>query len=88
VHNHWLLVRALSRGPLARALPRGHPAAGLARAAADEHLARVATLEPAAGFNRSHWIPTFLLYLDERLRAGQSANASGGGQAHIRFRSP
>jgi len=48
----------------------------------------VATLEPTAGFNRSHWIPTFLLYLDDRLRAGQSANASGGGQAHIRFRSP
>jgi Protein of unknown function (DUF2891) len=89
VHLEGLIIsRAWGLDALARALPAGHPAAGLARAAADRHMARVATLEPAAGFNRSHWVPTFLLYLDERLRAGQSANASGGGQAHIRFRSP
>jgi len=45
--------------------------------------------EPAAGFGRSHWLPTFLLYLDERLRAAaQFSNADGGGQAHARLRSP
>jgi DUF2891 family protein len=71
VHLEGLLIsRAWCLEALARARPAGHPVAGQARAAADEHLARVATLAPAAGFNRSHWIPTFLLYLDERLRAG------------------
>jgi hypothetical protein len=71
VHLEGLLIsRAWCLHAVARALPAGHPAAGPARAATDAHLARVATLEPAAGFNRSHWIPTFLLYLDERLRAG------------------
>jgi hypothetical protein len=71
VHLEGLLIsRAWCLDAVARAGPAGHPAAGPARGGADEHLARVATLEPTAGFNRSHWIPTFLLYLDERLRAG------------------
>jgi Protein of unknown function (DUF2891) len=70
VHLEGLLItRAWCLDALARALDAGHPAAAPARAAADDHVARVATLEPTAGFNRSHWIPTFLLYLDERLRA-------------------
>jgi len=69
VHLEGLLIsRAWCLDAVARALPAGDPAAAAARAAAEGHLARVATIEPAGGFNRSHWIPTFLLYLDERLR--------------------
>jgi hypothetical protein len=41
-----------------------------------------------AGFGRSHWRPTFLRCLDERLRAAQFSNADGGGQAQARLRSP
>ncbi|HUA28916.1 MAG TPA: DUF2891 family protein [Streptosporangiaceae bacterium] len=90
VHLEGLLIsRAWCLDAIAHALDAGHPAAALARAAADDHLALVATLEPTAGFNRSHWIPTFLLYLDDmRASMNQSANASGGGHAHIRLRSP
>lgn len=68
VHLEGLLIsRAWCLARLASALPPGHPAAVLARAAGEEHLARIARLEPTAGFGRSHWIPTFLLYLDEIL---------------------
>jgi hypothetical protein len=71
VHLEGLLIsRAWCLDAVGRALPAAHPAAGAALAAARAHLARADTIEPAAGFNRSHWIPTFLLYLDERLRAG------------------
>jgi Protein of unknown function (DUF2891) len=71
VHLEGLLVsRAWCLDAIARALPPGHPAAAAALAATGAHLERIATLEPAAGFGRSHWIPTFLLYLDESLRAG------------------
>jgi hypothetical protein len=73
VHLEGLLIsRAWCLDTLGRALPPGHPAAGPALAAARAHLVRAETIEPAAGFGRSHWIPTFLLYLDERLRAGQT----------------
>jgi Protein of unknown function (DUF2891) len=73
VHLEGLLIsRAWCLDALGRALPPGHPAAGPALAAAQAHLALADTIEPAAGFSRSHWIPTFLLYLDERLRAGQT----------------
>jgi hypothetical protein len=40
-----------------------------ALAAADAHRQRAASLRPSEGFGRSHWLPTFLLYLDERLRS-------------------
>ena len=40
----------------------------MAKMRADAHRNRVAGLHPAEGFSRSHWLPTFLLYLDERLR--------------------
>ena len=71
VHLEGLLIsRAWCLDAVGRALPAAHPAAGAALAAGRAHLARADTIEPAAGFNRSHWIPTFLLYLDERLRAG------------------
>jgi hypothetical protein len=71
VHLEGLLIsRAWCLDAVGRALPPGHPAAGAALAAARAHLARADTIEPAAGFNRSHWVPTFLLYLDERLRDG------------------
>jgi hypothetical protein len=90
VHLEGLLIsRAWCLDAIGRALPPGHPAAPLALAATDAHLERIAMLEPAADFGRSHWLPTFLLYLDERRRAGaQFSKAEGGGQAHARLRSP
>lgn len=71
VHLEGLLVsRAWCLDAIAKKLPPGHPAAPLARAAAQAHLERAAALDPTAGFGRSHWLPTFLLYLDDRVRAG------------------
>ena len=68
VHLEGLLVsRTWCLDAVGRALPPGHPAAVAALAAADSHRDRVAGLRPAEGFSRSHWLPTFLLYLDERL---------------------
>jgi hypothetical protein len=54
---------------VAKALPPGHPVAARARSAAGMHLARAALIKSDEGFGRSHWMPTFLLYLDEQLRA-------------------
>lgn len=69
VHLEGLLVsRAWCLDTVARALPSGHPVASGALAAADVHRARAARIRPDDGFGRSHWLPTFLLYLDERLR--------------------
>jgi hypothetical protein len=70
VHLEGLLVsRAWCLDAVARALPPGHPVAAAARAAAEAHRARAALIKPDDGFGRSHWMPTFLLYLDEQLRA-------------------
>lgn len=70
VHLEGLLVsRAWCLDAVARALPPGHPVAPLARGAVGTHLARAALIKPDEGFGRSHWMPTFLLYLDEQLRA-------------------
>jgi hypothetical protein len=90
VHLEGLLMsRAWCLDAIGRTLPPGHPAAQPALEAVAAHLERVATLEPTAGFGRSHWLPTFLLYLDERLRAAaQFSNTDGGGQAQARLRSP
>ncbi len=69
VHLEGLLIsRAWCLDALARALPGGHAVRPVAAAATAAHLERVARLQPTDGFNRSHWVPTFLLYLDERLR--------------------
>lgn len=70
VHLEGLLVsRAWCLHAMAAALPEGHPVAGTARAAAGLHLSRAARIRPDDGFGRSHWLPTFLLYLDEQVRA-------------------
>lgn len=69
VHLEGLLIsRAWCLDALAAALPADHPIGSAAAAARDAHLARVAAIRPTDGFNRSHWLPTFLLYLDEQLR--------------------
>jgi Protein of unknown function (DUF2891) len=69
VHLEGLLVsRAWCLDALGRALPPGHAVAAPALAAADAHRALAAGLHPAGDFGRSHWLSTFLLYLDERLR--------------------
>jgi hypothetical protein len=68
VHLEGLLIsRAWCLDSIGRALPPGHPAAAVSLAAAGAHLAQVARLDPTAGFSRSHWVPTFLVYLDECL---------------------
>jgi hypothetical protein len=70
VHLEGLLVsRAWCLDAVAKALPPGHPVAAAARDAAEAHRARAVWIKPAEGFGRSHWMPTFLLYLDEQLRA-------------------
>jgi hypothetical protein len=68
VHLDGLVVaRAWCLDAVGRALPPGHPVAAAALTAADAHRERIAGLRPSEGFGRSHWLPTFLLYLDERL---------------------
>jgi hypothetical protein len=70
VHLEGLLVsRAWCLDAVAKALPPGHLVAARARSAAGMHLARAALIKSDEGFGRSHWMPTFLLYLDEQLRA-------------------
>jgi hypothetical protein len=69
VHLEGLLVsRAWCLDAVAKALPGDHPVAVAAREAANAHRTRAALIKPAEGFGRSHWMPTFLLYLDEQLR--------------------
>jgi hypothetical protein len=69
VHLEGLLIsRAWCLDAIGRALPPDHHVATAVLAAAGAHLEVTARLDPAAGFNRSHWIPTFLVYLDEQLR--------------------
>jgi hypothetical protein len=69
VHLEGLLVsRAWCLDAVAKALPPGHPVAASARGAASAHVTRAGLIKPAEGFGRSHWMPTFLLYLDEQLR--------------------
>jgi hypothetical protein len=68
VHLEGLLVsRAWCLDAVAKALPSGHPVAAMARSAVGAHVTRAALIKPGEGFGRSHWMPTFLLYLDEQL---------------------
>lgn len=77
VHLEGLLIsRAWCLDAIGRALPLGGPVATAALAAAGTHLRQVVRLDPAAGFSRSHWIPTFLLYLDQHLRQGDDEMAA------------
>ncbi|HEY2078394.1 MAG TPA: DUF2891 family protein [Streptosporangiaceae bacterium] len=69
VHLEGLVVaRAWCLDAIGRALPPDHPVAPRALAAADTHRQRAGSMRPSEGFGRSHWLPTFLLFLDERLR--------------------
>jgi hypothetical protein len=69
VHLEGLLVsRAWCLDAVAGALPPGHPVAEQARQAVGTHVTRAARIKFGEGFGRSHWLPTFLLYLDEQLR--------------------
>ncbi len=72
VHLEGLLTsRAWGLHALARGLPADHPAVAPARDAAEKHVVLVEKLQPSDGFNRAHWIPTFVLYLDERVKQAQ-----------------
>lgn len=64
VHLEGLLVsRAWCLDRLGRALPPGEPLAAAARRGRDAHLAAVAGIDAVDGFNRAHWLPTYLVYL-------------------------
>ncbi len=45
-------------------LNRGLPSASAALAGRDSHLDVVAKIDPFDGFNRAHWLPTYLVYLE------------------------
>jgi Protein of unknown function (DUF2891) len=65
VHLEGLLIsKAWCLDRLARTLEPGTPLARAARAGCDAHLAEVAKIDPGAGFSRSHWLPTYLVYLE------------------------
>jgi hypothetical protein len=65
VHLEGLLVsRAWCLHAVAQALRADSPIADAALAARNAHLVAVAGIDPTDGFNRAHWLPTFLVYLD------------------------
>jgi Protein of unknown function (DUF2891) len=65
VHLEGLLIsKAWCLDRLARTLEPGTPLALAARSGRDAHLEQVAKVDPCAGFSRSHWLPTYLVYLD------------------------
>jgi len=65
VHLEGLLAsRAWCLHRLAETLePDGAPAQ-VARSGRDAHLAALSGTDPTDGFNRAHWLPSFLVYLD------------------------
>ncbi|HXW32975.1 MAG TPA: DUF2891 family protein, partial [Acidimicrobiales bacterium] len=65
VHLEGLLIsRAWCLDRLARSFDPRSPLAAAARSGRDTHLAQVANIDALAGFSRSHWLPTYLVYLD------------------------
>jgi hypothetical protein len=58
VSRAWCLDRV---GPM---LEPGTPLASAALSGRDNHLEAVAKIDPFDGFNRSHWLPTYLVYLE------------------------
>jgi hypothetical protein len=65
VHLEGLLVsRAWCLDRVGRALRPGAPLAVAALAGRDAHLDAVAGIDPVDGFNRAHWLPTYLVYLE------------------------
>lgn len=70
-HLEGLLVtRAWSMAVVSRSLDSDHPQAERLARGLDEHLRRIREIEPLAGFHRAHWLPSFLLYLEEQLSGG------------------
>jgi hypothetical protein len=70
-HMEGLLVtRAWSMAIVARALGADWPHAEELGRGLDEHLERIRQIQPLRGFHRAHWLPTFLLYLEEQLTGG------------------
>jgi Protein of unknown function (DUF2891) len=65
VHLEGLHVsRAWCLDRVGRALEPGSPLATAALAGRDDHLQVVAKIDPFDGFNRAHWLPTYLVYLE------------------------
>jgi Protein of unknown function (DUF2891) len=65
VHLEGLHVsRAWCLDRVGRALEPGSPLASAALAGRDSHLDVVAKIDPFDGFNRAHWLPTYLVYLE------------------------
>jgi hypothetical protein len=67
-HLEGLLVsRAWSEAAIMRALGGGLGDAVELRQGLDAHLRLVRGIRPDEGFHRSHWLPTFILFLDDEL---------------------
>ena len=65
VHLEGLHVsRAWCLDHVGRAVGPGTPLAEAALSGRDAHLEAVATIDPFDGFNRGHWLPTYLVYLE------------------------
>ena len=65
VHLEGLYVsRAWCLDHVGRALQAGTPLAAAALSGRDAHLEAVARIDPFDGFNRGHWLPTYLVYLE------------------------
>lgn len=78
VHLEGLLLsKAWSLHLLERMLPAGDAFARTVRASLGPHLALIEGANPADGFNRAHWVPTFVVYLDDELRTRAARTARG-----------
>ncbi len=65
VHLEGLHVsRAWCLDRVGRALGPGTPLGSAALSGRDNHLDVVAKIDPFDGFNRAHWLPTYLVYLE------------------------
>ncbi len=80
-HLEGLLVtRAWSMAIVARALGADHPHSPKLALGLAEHLDRVRQIQPAAGFHRAHWLPTFLVYLEDQLSGGVDRRGIASGR--------
>ncbi len=67
-HLEGLLVtRAWSLATIARALAGASPLEAEVRRGLAAHLAQVQLIRASDGFHRAHWLPTFLVFLDDQL---------------------
>lgn len=70
VHLEGLLItKAWGLHRLQQVLPSDDPLAETVRRGLRLHLKSIEAIDPCGGFNRAHWIPSFVVYLDNQLRS-------------------